>query len=86
MFGPNVGVAKWEDMKFFQEMEKKTNIAFKFNTPPNTSGRIVSVLTIARDITAKWQADIERENLESQLRGKRAKDGRARKPGGRDRA
>src|SRR5690606_3817922 len=37
MFGPNVGVAKWEDMKFFQEMEKKTNIAFKFNTPPNES-------------------------------------------------
>lgn len=37
MFGPNVGVAKWEDMKFFKEMEKKTNIAFKFNTPPNES-------------------------------------------------
>lgn len=34
IFGPNVGVAKWEDMKFFKVMEEKTNIKFKFNTPP----------------------------------------------------
>lgn len=37
IFGPNVGVAKWEDMKFFQVMEEKTNVKFKFNTPPNDS-------------------------------------------------
>ncbi|EKN65220.1 family 1 extracellular solute-binding protein [Neobacillus bataviensis LMG 21833] len=34
MFAPNVGVSKWEDMKFFIEMEKKTNIHFTFSTPP----------------------------------------------------
>ncbi|MCJ8009418.1 extracellular solute-binding protein [Lederbergia wuyishanensis] len=37
MFGPNVGVSKWEDMKYFIEMEKKTNIHFNFITPPNES-------------------------------------------------
>ncbi|WP_318618009.1 extracellular solute-binding protein [Sporosarcina sp. YIM B06819] len=37
LFAPNVGIAKWQDMKYFQEMEKRTNIAFNFNTPPNES-------------------------------------------------
>jgi putative aldouronate transport system substrate-binding protein len=37
MFGPNVGRAKWEDMKYFKMMEKKTNIHFEFDTPPNDS-------------------------------------------------
>lgn len=34
MFAPNVGVAKWENMKYFKEMERKTNIHFIFHTPP----------------------------------------------------
>lgn len=34
MFGPNVGVSKWEDMKYFKVMEEKTNIRFIFHTPP----------------------------------------------------
>lgn len=34
MMGPNVGMAEWKDMPVFQEMEKKTNIHFDFNTPP----------------------------------------------------
>lgn len=37
MFAPNVGVAKWETMKYFKEMERKTNIHFIFNTPPTDS-------------------------------------------------
>ncbi|GHH97816.1 extracellular solute-binding protein [Neobacillus kokaensis] len=37
MFAPNVGVSKWEDMKYFKRMEKKTNIHFIFNTPPEES-------------------------------------------------
>ncbi|MEH7179331.1 extracellular solute-binding protein [Neobacillus vireti] len=34
MFAPNIGVSKWENMKYFKEMEKKTNIHFTFHTPP----------------------------------------------------
>ena len=34
MFAPNIGVSKWENMKYFKEMEKKTNIHFTFQTPP----------------------------------------------------
>lgn len=34
MMGPDVGQAKWEDMAFFKEMEKMTNVHFKFTTPP----------------------------------------------------
>ncbi|MEH7272236.1 extracellular solute-binding protein, partial [Neobacillus vireti] len=37
MFAPNVGVTKWENMKYFKEMERKTNIHFIFNTPPTDS-------------------------------------------------
>ncbi|MFC3798369.1 extracellular solute-binding protein [Cohnella sp. GCM10012308] len=38
MMGPKQSIqGPWEDMDFFKEMEKRTNIHFKFDTPPITS-------------------------------------------------
>lgn len=34
MMGPNVGLAEWSDMAFFQDYAEKTGIEFEFNTPP----------------------------------------------------
>ncbi|MGF6949993.1 putative aldouronate transport system substrate-binding protein [Neobacillus sp. B4I6] len=36
MMGPDVGLAKWKDMAFFKEMEKMTNVKYKFTTPPSS--------------------------------------------------
>lgn len=47
MFAPNVGSNEWEDMDYFKEMEKKTNIKFKFNTPPVDSLDTKKNLTFA---------------------------------------
>ncbi|MGX7031073.1 extracellular solute-binding protein [Vagococcus zengguangii] len=35
MMGPNVGVAEWKDMPFFQDYAEKTGINWTFTTPPN---------------------------------------------------
>ncbi len=34
MMGPDVGMQNWKDMPAFQEMEKLSNISFKFENPP----------------------------------------------------
>ncbi|MGM7723000.1 extracellular solute-binding protein [Metabacillus sp. Hm71] len=34
MVGPHVGKGEWKDREYFKEMEKLTNINFKFETPP----------------------------------------------------
>ncbi|WP_212508641.1 extracellular solute-binding protein [Litoribacterium kuwaitense] len=33
IFGPSTAVAAWEDMQFFEEMEKLTNVQLEFTTP-----------------------------------------------------
>ncbi|TCP25984.1 putative aldouronate transport system substrate-binding protein [Scopulibacillus darangshiensis] len=47
MFGPNVGLTQWKDMQFFKTMEKKTNVHFKFKTPPSESLDTKKNLTFA---------------------------------------
>src|SRR5699024_2571443 len=34
MMAPSIGEAEWEDMPLLQEYSEKTNIYFKYNTPP----------------------------------------------------
>jgi len=35
LMAPGVGIAEWEDMPALQEYAEKTNISFKYNTPPS---------------------------------------------------
>lgn len=37
MMGQDVGIQNWQDMAFFKEMEKKTNIKFEFRNAPADS-------------------------------------------------
>lgn len=36
LMAPNVGEAEWKDMSVLQDYAKKTNVNFKFNTPPQS--------------------------------------------------
>ncbi|NMM52998.1 extracellular solute-binding protein [Paenibacillus aquistagni] len=47
MMGPDMGMAKWSDMLFFKEMEKKTGIKFEFQNAPNENFETKRQLVLA---------------------------------------
>lgn len=49
MVGPQVGRGSWDERQYFQEMERLTNIAFEFNTPPRDDFATSKQLLLASD-------------------------------------
>jgi len=51
MMAPGTGMMDWEEMPFFQELEKMTNIKFEFVTPPMTDfGTNLNLAFASRDL------------------------------------